>query len=113
VAAALLLVLQSLAGAVAQAQAPGQVDLFGNALCATGPDPSPSPDHGGHGKSLPDCCVAGCSMFAAFCPEPNADAASWLQWPVDARPLPKRDEASAPSLDRHAPGRPRAPPLTA
>ena len=47
--AALLIVLQSLFGAVATAEASAERDLFGNALCLTDPDTSaPAPLHDGH-----------------------------------------------------------------
>jgi hypothetical protein len=110
--AALVLVLQTLAGAVAFGAGPERVDLFGNALCITdASSPAPGPLHDGHAKMLADCCTAGCPMFAAMLAGPGAP--TFQQRLLSGKTLAAGDDAGAASARRHEPGNPRAPPLTA
>ncbi|MDP3895891.1 MAG: hypothetical protein Q8Q62_04375 [Mesorhizobium sp.] len=110
-AAALMLVLQSLTGAWAMGANPNpQTDLFGNVLCLTsGTDhgiPAPgTPDHSG----LPDCCAVGCGMFSAVAAPPPGTgtiAAPLVTIVVVA----VRVEPSAIRPLAYSPGNPRAPP---
>ena len=111
--AAVLIVLQSLLGAVATAEASAARDLFGNVLCLTDPDTSaPVPLHDGHAKMPPDCCMAGCSLLSAVLAAPEGQHLAWLQWPVSGKTLPRREDAGALPARLHEPGKPRAPPLT-
>ena len=108
--AALLLVLQTLAGAAAFGAGPDRVDLFGNPVCVTKADGS-GPLHDGHGKMSPGCCAAGCSMFTAMLAAP--DGQHWQQWPPSAEMLRRRDDPGISRERQHQPGNPRAPPVTA
>jgi hypothetical protein len=108
--AALVLVLQMLAGAAFGAD-PVRVDVFGNALCATVDLPTPSPLHDGHTKTPVGCCTAGCSMFAAVLAAP--DDGHLLQWTPSGETVPGRGYARPTSARHYEPGNPRAPPLMA
>jgi hypothetical protein len=108
--AALFLVLQTLAGAVALGAGPDRLDLFGNALCVTNADAS-GPLHDSHAKMPANCCLAGCSMFAAMLAAP--DGQRGLQQPLSGEAPPGHDGAGISGERQHHPGSPRAPPLTA
>lgn len=117
-AAALLLVVQSLISAVAiGASAAAPLDLYGNPLCiagVAGGGEGGSGVGGGHGHAkLPDCCTLGCPMVSGASGGP-LPVAPWLAAPL-AAPLGTAgsDYATGLSTRRHEPGNPRAPPLTA
>lgn len=114
-AAAYILILQSVVGALALGAGPKGplLDIFGNPLCIT------SADHGEQGPArhdkapLPDCCTAACSMFApAFLPaRSSGHVANPL--PIGAEPLGPVAEIAPRSALEHDPGSPRAPPALA
>jgi hypothetical protein len=105
-AAAWLLLVQSIAGSFAAA--PQQaLDAFGNPLCITSTDHS-QPDNDHH--KVPGCCILGCNAIASYIASPPDDA--WLENGFEATTI-----RFAPALrdivvgeDDHDPGSPRAPP---
>ena len=101
--AALLLMLQSVAGLAA---APAQVDAFGNPLCIGGSvHGQPA---GSTGGILPDCCLLGCNVSAAPAALPPQAVAAAPSVVIDAEAQPGRDFVRPP--DAHDPKSPRAPP---
>jgi hypothetical protein len=111
-AAACLLVLQSVVGAIALGAGPGQLDTFGNPLCVTAADQAGGSHAPGQSK-LPNCCKFGFSTFSASLARPaehgilldrSAIASERLSGKYRIAPAPARD---------HDPGNPRAPPPTA
>ena len=112
-AAALVLVLQSVFGAAAMGAGPIQRDIFGNAICVGG-EAQHSPANGPDGGHMPDCCMLGCSISAQLLANAPEDAERLFQprefAAIAIRPLP-----ATPALDDpgRQPGNPRAPPFTA
>jgi len=114
-AAALVFVLQSVAGAFAGGAptASLQRDAFGNPICITSGDygvPGQGDgDHAGHGQ----CCVLGCASGAAVLDIPPAGFA--LQHPgASSISAASRPFAGIGASDQeYRPGNPRAPPLAA
>jgi len=113
-AVALVLLLQAFFtawtnGAMASGIMPA--DAWGNPICVTSPDGSPSPADGG--VNIPNCCVLGCTMSSMAIPQPPlADQAVR----VDLTGTEVRFFATNPPVGTsrdHDPGSPRAPPLTA
>lgn len=116
-ALALVLVSQSVIGALALGAAAGgpQFDAFGNPLCVTGVERSGGGEHlpSDHSR-LPDCCGVACSMFWQSLPVPTDFAGIVLNPRVETRAAfaGYRIDAAGTRGD-HEPGNPRAPPLTA
>jgi len=114
-AAAYILILQSVVGALALGAGPNArlLDAFGNPLCITSADHSEQAPARHHNAPLPDCCTAACSNFApVFLPaRPFAHVANPL--PMDAEPLRSVAEAGPRPAPEHDPGSPRAPPALA
>lgn len=111
-AAAYLLVLQSVAAAFAMGMGPDNaaLDRFGNVICAQG-FASELPAGDQHGKHMPACCMLGCSVASSALGAPpdlvSIDAGLSFQTvvflPVKSAPVAlRRDRSSA---------NPRAPPL--
>lgn len=114
-AAALMLLLQTAAGAYAlgTGAAAAPRDAFGNPLCITsgthtGQDLPAFPAH----STLPGCCTLACSLGVALLgPGPEAAfVAVPLHASMLAKPLPVR--ARPVRLSEHSPANPRAPPLS-
>jgi len=114
--AAFVLVVQSLAGALATGAhaASVQLDAFGGVICTTDAAPSPSGgDESPEKRHTPSCCLAGCLSFA------------WAALPARAAtPLPpllvRRSDPVVPQRADHrpterrgSPANPRAPPSIA
>ena len=111
-AAALVLVLQSVFGAAAMGADTAPRDIFGNAICAGG-EAQHSPANGPDGGHMPDCCIVGCASVQplANAPDDAKDLLPTLEFvTVALPPLP-----AIPALDDpgRQPGNPRAPPFTA
>jgi hypothetical protein len=111
-AAALLLVLQSVFGAVAMGAETVQRDIFGNVICTdSGAERSHGQDPGG--RHLPNCCTLSC----AACVHGPADlpASAGLQHPAAVAVAHVYDRAPAPIhlAQRRTPANPRAPPQAA
>ena len=112
-AAALVLVLQSVAGAFAFRPAPSPVlDIFGNVLCLAGSAASDSGDHR-HQKKVPPCCAAGCSSSGlSWAPPAQTEAELGSIWPdriVAIFVAPAHPAAAR----LRTPANPRAPPAVA
>ena len=111
-AAACLLVLQSVLGAYALGASPNPalLDVFGNVICAergAAEHPSNTP-HGGH---LPDCCTLGCNLAAVGLASPPNMPAFARAFVFDALGFGiKAQHFIFASRDR-SPANPRAPPL--
>ena len=111
-AAALVLVLQSVASDLACRPAPSLVlDIFGNVLCLAGSAASDSGDH--RHQKVPPCCAAGCSSSGlSWAPPAQTEAELGSIWPdrivavfvAPAPPVAARLRTSA---------NPRAPPALA
>lgn len=109
--AAYMLVVQAMLGAFAMGAAnatPG-LDIFGNPLCLTSMDGAG--EHESPKSAVPECCSAGCSMFAPITPSDPTEHA--LDNPLDgplafALPL---EWLSPDQGHEYRPGRPRAPPI--
>lgn len=108
--AALMLVLQSMAGALALGQDRIQLDAFGNPLCITSGDHSTPADDSDH-PQFPNCCTFGCLSFAsplATPPDNVSLVVHDLFETAAARPTSRPAPSTAPD---HDPGNPRAPPF--
>lgn len=110
--AAYLLVLQSVIGAVAFAEGPGQIDAFGNPLCASSTGHSDAGSHHSGHLKLPDCCTPGCSMFSVAVSPPSQQGIAHLRLVLVLNLPPTRD-GTVPFARGYNPGNPRAPPPTA
>lgn len=111
-AAALMLILQTAAGALALGQGKPPLDIFGNPLCITTSTEHTAPAKGEH-PSLPECCTLGCNMFSAASAMPSEGVVLSVRQRLQTavRFLPARLD---PSTDpKHDPGSPRAPPFLA
>lgn len=110
--AALMLALQSAAGAFALGQPTSPLlDRFGNPLCITSADHAPGEPERHHG-ALPDCCSLTCGMFApatGATPEIHT-LTNPLQWQNQAASSAYKPTPLTRAL-RSGPGSPRAPPL--
>lgn len=111
-AVALILMLQTTAGALALGQGSPPLDMFGNPLCVTSSTDHTAPAKSGH-PSLPECCSLGCNMFAT----PMASPPDGATLPVGRSRraavafVPARLDPS--TAQDHDPGSPRAPPPAA
>jgi len=114
-AAAFLLVLQSMTASLAMGMMAGstEFDAFGNPLCITGVSYGDGTSQDGGQHHIPECCTMGCPMLS------GAQAS-----PPDQNPIVLRDAPVAVLIDArygtpprvapdHDPGSPRAPPLSA
>ncbi|MEO9336480.1 hypothetical protein ABFT80_03460 [Mesorhizobium sp. SB112] len=112
-AAAYLLVLQSVTGALALgAQSErAMLDAFGNPLCITSVDQSGT-DAGDQAK-MPNCCVIGCSMFTQALGTPPDETVQTFHAPIVTEAAANRQPVDHLPAVEHKPGNPRAPPLTA
>ncbi|PWK76140.1 hypothetical protein [Aminobacter sp. AP02] len=111
-AAALMLILQTVAGAVALGQGTPPLDIFGNPLCISSAGGHTAPAKSEH-PSLPECCTLGCNMTSAAFSTPPEGVALATALPVELVvrfPATWLDLSTAP---KYAPGNPRAPPLAA
>lgn len=109
-AAALMLVLQTAAAALALGQGTPPLDIFGNPLCITSASGHTAPAKSEH-PSLPECCTLGCNMFSMATGSPPNGAGFRVERPLEARIVfqsPRLDPSIAPE---HDPGNPRAPPV--
>ncbi|WP_353646148.1 hypothetical protein [Mesorhizobium sp. WSM2239] len=108
--ATLVLLLQTFFVSWSLAAAPhdGILDAFGNPLCVTSSDPTPSdgPLEG------PTCCTLGCNMSSTVFHTPAPDAVPVRQ-DVEANVQVGIEHALLRASPDHNPGSPRAPPLTA
>ncbi|MDQ6433300.1 hypothetical protein RB623_04465 [Mesorhizobium sp. LHD-90] len=108
--AAVLFLVQALAGASALAAGRTQVplDAFGNPICMTGTDHG-VPDGGGdHGK-MPGCCMLGCGVASSLASPPETTSFA-IGFASEFKPfMPKAYVVFAPD-DEHDPNSPRAPP---
>ncbi len=109
-AAALMLVLQMVAGAVALGQGTPPLDMFGNPLCITSSSGHTAPAKSDH-PSLAECCTLGCNMLSVVAVPPPDGTGLLLGRPLDTGIvfIAPRPDASIPP--KHDPGNPRAPPL--
>lgn len=112
--AAYVLLFQSITGAFALGVGSTPLDAFGNPLCITSTEHSTSAGKGLDHDKMRSCCELACSMVA-----PALVAASDAPWisadlPHATGAIRHHSSARVPAsaLD-HAPGNPRAPPLTA
>jgi len=111
VAAALVLILQSIAIAWSAAAMPAgpQLDAFGNPLCIAGSDHGGA-DHGGDRSRLANCCTFACANASPVLALPSGSLFAFVA-PPDRRPqrpsAPRTIQVEAPE---HDPGSPRAPP---
>ncbi len=107
-AAAMLMLVQSVAGSFAATATHPKLDAFGNPLCITSTDhDAPQSDHG----KLTGCCILGCGASAsalAAPPERNRLDAGFESVPL--RFAPVFMEFFIASED-HNPGSPRGPPV--
>jgi hypothetical protein len=111
-AAACLLVLQSVVGALALGAGPSRLDTFGNPLCIAGADQAGGA-HGTDQSKLPNCCTFGCSTFSVSLARP-AEHGPLLDRAAIASERPSGEYRIAPTRAHdHDPGNPRAPPPTA
>ncbi|CAI2932309.1 hypothetical protein [Aminobacter niigataensis] len=111
-AAALMLVLQTAAAALAIGQGTPPLDIFGNPLCITSATDHTAPAKSDH-PSLPECCTLGCNMFSTAMAMPPDGVALpvTLQFPMAAAFVHVRRDP--PTAAKHDPGSPRAPPPAA
>ncbi|WP_269931875.1 hypothetical protein [Aminobacter sp. HY435] len=111
-AAALLFVLQTAAGALAIGQGQPPLDIFGNPLCITTATDHTAPAKSDH-PSLPECCTLGCNMVSSAAVSPPQGHEVALASPIEI-PAPFLPMLLDPPTDaKHDPGNPRAPPLAA
>ncbi|WP_395449267.1 hypothetical protein ACHMW7_05140 [Aminobacter sp. UC22_36] len=109
-AAALMLVLQTVAGALALGQGTPPLDIFGNPLCITSASGHTAPARSDH-PSLPQCCTLGCNMVSVTTGSPPEGAGLPVVRPLEATIVfasPRLDPSITPE---HDPGNPRAPPV--
>lgn len=114
-AAAYILILQSVVGALALGAGPKAplLDAFGNPLCITSADHGEQGPARHHDAPQPDCCTAACSTFApAFLPA-RLSAHISNPLPMGAEPLRAIVLAAPRPAPEHDPGSPRAPPALA
>lgn len=115
-AAAYMLVLQSIVGALALGIGPdaSQVDAFGNPLCITSTDATDGGMGGADHSKLPNCCTFGCSLFSSALATPPESGTSVVRRADQSDGLARGyDLLPAVSARDHEPGSPRAPPLMA
>jgi len=108
--AALMLVLQTVAGAVALGQGTPPLDIFGNPLCITSAGGHTAPAKSEH-PALTACCTLGCNMVSALAVTPPEGPGLLLGRQLETSIVfiaPRPDASIAP---KHDPGNPRAPPL--
>lgn len=108
--AALMLVLQTVAGALALGQGTPPLDIFGNPLCITSSSGHTAPAKSDH-AGMTECCTLGCNMFSTALASPPEGAALAVDLQSHAAvqlPVSRRDLSAPP---KHDPGNPRAPPL--
>lgn len=111
-AAALMLVLQTAAGALALGQGTPPLDIFGNPLCITSSMGHTAPAKSDH-PSLPQCCTLGCNLLSAALSTPPEGVALALSLPTQTVvqfPAARLDPST---VLKYVPGNPRAPPLAA
>lgn len=112
--AALLLVFQSLTGALASGYAAGSpmLDAFGNPLCITA---SVTPDNSSDQtdqRMIPDCCTIGCNMFAPVLTDhPDGHCLGNPLLPRSSGFKLSADLILDSSLIEASPGSPRSPPF--
>ena len=111
-AAAYLLLLQSMLGAFGAGPDASQLDAFGNVIC-THEGAAQIPGGDPHQQHMPACCMLGCSkVSAAHAPPPAAGTVSAsLSFEAVAFVLPAFRHLDF-ARDR-SPSNPRAPPATA
>ena len=112
-AAALVLVLQSVFGAAAMGADTAPRDTFGNVICIGGMD-GPNQGHQPDGGHMPDCCMLGCSISAQLLANASEDAERLFP-PREFAAIATRPLPATPALDDlgRQPGNPRAPPFPA
>jgi len=108
--AALMLVLQTVAGAVALGQGTPPLDIFGNPLCITSASGHTAPAKSEH-PALTECCTLGCNMVSVVVVTPPDGTGLLLgrQFETSIVFMALRPDASI--APEHDPGNPRAPPL--
>jgi len=111
-----MLAIQSLMGALAIGAnaAFSPLGVFGNVICISHGAESPSgTDAPSANHRMPDCCLAGCSMFAPVL-MPPAHAGRIIERPAQPAAVIVAARLRHPvSGGKGSPGNPRAPPLTA
>lgn len=110
--AAVLFLVQSLAGGFAVAADEVPVDAFGNPLCITSTDHGTPADGSDHGK-LPGCCMLGCAASAAVVSTPPDEASLIIAFRTELFGEPLPAPVVIVQADDHDPGSPRAPPVVA
>jgi hypothetical protein len=113
-AAAFILVLQTVGGALAfgVGPSPTQIDAFGNPLCITSVDHDHGSTDGEHSK-LPQCCTLGCNMFSQSLATASEPTAFILDLPIVSDGFDRTYTHMAFPVRDYDPGNPRAPPLIA
>lgn len=111
-AAALMLVLQTAAGALAIGQGTPPLDIFGNPLCITSDSGHTAPAKSDH-PSLPECCTLGCNMTSAGSAMPPEGVALPATAPFQMVVEFVSVRRNPPVAAKHDPGSPRAPPTAA
>lgn len=111
-AVALILMLQTAAGALALGKGTPPLDIFGNPLCITSSTDHTAPAKSDH-PSLPECCTLGCNMFAAAMASPPDGATLPVGRSREAVVVLQTARLAPPTAPDHDPGSPRAPPPAA
>lgn len=109
--AAWMLVVQSIAGAMAQGAGPVPLDAFGNVLCITSDRAGPGQGGLPHHDRSPDCCLAGCIFAAGAHALPAAAPGAPPRRAVAEISVPRLAAFSLSTRPDPSPGTPRAPPL--
>jgi hypothetical protein len=105
-----MLVLQTVAGAVALGQGTPPLDIFGNPLCITSASGHTAPAKTEH-PALTECCTLGCNMVSAVAMSPPDGAGLSLGRQLETSIIFMAPRPDAPIAPEHDPGNPRAPPL--
>ncbi|WP_343805658.1 hypothetical protein [Paenochrobactrum glaciei] len=112
--AALLLVLQSLTGALASGYAASSpmLDAFGNPLCITASVTLDNSSDQTDQRMMPDCCTIGCNMFAPVLTDhPDGHCLGNPLLPHNSGFKLSADLILHSSLIEASPGSPRSPPF--
>jgi hypothetical protein len=107
--AALMLVLQTVAGAVALGQGTPPLDIFGNPLCITSASGHTAPAKSEH-PALTACCTLGCNMVSPLAVMPPDGAGLLLGRLIETKTVFLALRPDAATAPEHDPGNPRAPP---
>lgn len=108
--AALMLVLQTVAGAVALGQGTPPLDIFGNPLCITSASGHTAPAKSEH-PALTECCTLGCNVVSVVAVTPPDGTGLLLGRQLETSIVFMALRPDASIAPEHDPGNPRAPPL--